>query len=210
MKTEKYRALDFLDKYLEFKGMTPNYEEWNEEALKDNPPRLYRFKQLKALMKAFEIGENLKEDFENGIFLENRNPKIFTKILDDIDIYVSQSEFEQKSSRAKRDMDRFQESIRMERGMIRIFQKFFQFIETTKKFLEFNNNWLSTGSIPARYTIYRTKLLIKSIDTSKLDEIKELISQMIDPKQQEFTFEELVQNYDYPNVDLSEIDADYS
>jgi ribosomal protein S3AE len=50
--------------------------------------------------------------------------------------------------------------------------------------------------------------LIKSIDTSKLDEIRELISQMIDPKQQEFTFEELVQNYDYPNVDLSEIDAD--
>ena len=105
-------------------------------------------------------------------------------------------------------MDRFQESIRMERGMIRIFQQFFQFIETTKKFLEFNNSWLSTGSIPARYTIYRTKLLIKSIDTSKLDEIRELISQMIDPKQQEFTFEELVQNYDYPNVDLSEIDAD--
>ena len=40
---------NLLDKYVEFQNMVPDKENWNEDILKDNPPRYYRFKELKSL-----------------------------------------------------------------------------------------------------------------------------------------------------------------
>jgi hypothetical protein len=54
-KTKIYKGLDLLAKVLEFNAMTPNKEHWNEGALKNNPPRLIRLKQIQSLAQAFLI-----------------------------------------------------------------------------------------------------------------------------------------------------------
>jgi len=73
-----YTAKDFLEIYLEFVDLVPKQSEWNEEAISSNPPRLYRFQQLKSLMKAFEIGDDLLRDFKEGEFLNKKDSLDFS------------------------------------------------------------------------------------------------------------------------------------
>src|SRR5690606_22120804 len=53
MKT--WTTKDLLYNTFEFRAMVPNSNEWNEESLKYNQPRLIRFKRINALLKAFEL-----------------------------------------------------------------------------------------------------------------------------------------------------------
>ncbi|MBK9262381.1 MAG: hypothetical protein IPM54_21585 [Polyangiaceae bacterium] len=48
-------AYSILARCLDFARMVPDSGERTEEAVKDNPPRLYRHRQLEALLRAFEL-----------------------------------------------------------------------------------------------------------------------------------------------------------
>lgn len=54
-----YKASDIIPIFIQFSKMTRK-EEWNEKALKDNEPRLYRFQQIEALLKAFNVKGGIK------------------------------------------------------------------------------------------------------------------------------------------------------
>lgn len=202
IKLTEFTASDFLTKFYNFKGMVPDESRWNEESLKGNPPRFYRLLELKALMKAFNIGEDLIKDFVSQSFIDNRNPSDFEPIYQDIERYVLRDDFEKKRYEMEKERIR-------KRGVKMIYQKFVQFSELIRKTLAFNSSWLETGMINSRYIIHKTNDLLKSIDTSKLEEIDKLIVLIIDPKQQSFTKGELIRKYNYPDVDIQKIDMDW-
>ena len=56
------KAIDLLNKVLEFIEMTPNSKEWVLTALLKNPPRYIRLQQIESLTKAF-----LSNDKKQGL-----------------------------------------------------------------------------------------------------------------------------------------------
>lgn len=61
-------ALDLLYGFLDLQRMASKLEEWTEDKLRDNPPRLIRLRRLKALFRAFGIPWN-PVAFRTGEFL---------------------------------------------------------------------------------------------------------------------------------------------
>jgi hypothetical protein len=70
MHEETYTAKHVLDLYLEFEGLQPDQDTWDEDELHGNPPRFYRFKALKSLFRAFDLGEIQK--FAEGTYILKR------------------------------------------------------------------------------------------------------------------------------------------
>jgi hypothetical protein len=60
----------------ELEGMQPGSAAWTHEALKSNPPRLIRLKQIEALARAFDLPAN-PEELWSGKFLRGRPPEFF-------------------------------------------------------------------------------------------------------------------------------------
>ncbi|UTW63062.1 hypothetical protein KFE98_02590 [bacterium SCSIO 12741] len=202
IKQTQFRVKDFLDKYYEFKAMTPNYNEWNAKSLKYNKPRFYRFKELESLMVAFDIGNDLLTDFKNRKFLNHRTLEDFRPIVEDIERYVSQNGFE------KLRWERERERLKDIRSFGMLVQIFMRFSEEMRNLLNFNSGWLESGSVTSRYSIHKTHQLLKSIDLQELHEIEHLLCKLIDPKERTFTKSELIKNYEFPDVDLHSIDMD--
>lgn len=52
---KEWTTQDFFKTLLDFIALVPDSQEWNEEALNFNQPRLVRLRQVKALLRAFDI-----------------------------------------------------------------------------------------------------------------------------------------------------------
>lgn len=202
IKQTKFSIIDFLNKFYEFKGMVPNHNEWNAKSLKYNEPRFYRLKELESLIRAFEIGNDLLKDFQNRNFLNNRSIEDFQPIIDDIGKYIANSEFEKKHS--EREAERLTDANQF--GML--IQSFMRFSEEMRSLLKFNSGWLEAGSVTSRYSIYKTQKLLDNIDLNELNEIETLLGKLLDPKERIFTKSELIEKFDFPNVDLHSIDME--
>lgn len=200
IKETEYTAYDFLSKYYEFKGLVPNNDEWSVESLSDNPPRLYRFLELQSLMKAFNLGDNLIKDFAHQGFLTKRSTADFKPIIKDIEDYAMNDELEKSLKQFK--------SYRKYQGDM-VYNYFFRFSEAMRNMLNFNSGVLEAGLVESRYFIRKTQHVLNTIDISKLKEIEDLIVLIIDPKKQTFTKGELVNKYEFPDVDLQSIDSDW-
>lgn len=63
----------FLEAADDFEGLTPDRSTWSEEALQGNPPRLVRYRRLRALERAFDVRPGF-EALLDGSFLDHRPP----------------------------------------------------------------------------------------------------------------------------------------
>jgi len=52
---QTFNLPDLIDKFVEFHSLCPDHRNWDEESLKGNDPRYYRFLQVDAIRKAFGI-----------------------------------------------------------------------------------------------------------------------------------------------------------
>lgn len=197
-----YTVKDFLNKFNEFKAMVPNCNEWNSRSLKSNEPRLYRLKELESLLKAFEIGSDLLNDYQNRKFLEKREISDFEPIIKDIEKYALNDDFEKE--RYKSELERIQST----RWFEMLIQNFMRFSEEMRNILKFNSGVLEAGFVMSRYTIGKTQKLLNGIDLTELNEIEDLLCKVLDPKNRVFTKNELIQKHDFPNVDLDSIDME--
>lgn len=204
--TEKnYTAKDFLEIYLEFLGLVPKQSEWNEEVIFSIPPRLYRFRQLKSLMKAFEIGEDLLIDFKEGGFLSRRENLDLSLLFEDMEKYVQSNianEEQEKSILFLKNDAKSSIKIRF------LFKHFFKIIEETNKFININDGIISSMPIGIYFTS-KTNALIHSIDNTKFEELKILLCSMIDSEHKTFSRKILIEKYNFPDVDLEEIDMEW-
>ena len=181
----EFRIKDFLDKFYEFKAMVPDHTQWKGTMLKYNEPRFYRLKELQSLMRAFDIGTNLLDDYQNRNFLKRRSVEDFKPILEDIEKYANTSD------REKERWDQESERMNSIHGFEMLIQSFMRFSEEMRTIMRFNGGWLEAGSITSRYSIYKTQKLLNAIDFTELYEIESLLGKILDPNDRAFTKVEL-------------------
>ncbi len=203
LKPTTYSIKDFLKLYQDFKAMVPNRSEWNLKSLEYNEPRYYRLMQLNSFMKAFDIGSDLQKDIQQCRFLNNRSQSDLEPLTVDFKAYLSRYPDEEKRWKEK-GTKAIQDNSGFEMGFLNLMK----FSDHMRNTMEFNSGWLEAGSIFVRYSIRRTQHMLNGIDLTELEEIENIICKLLDPKQRIFTQYELIKNYDFPDVDLAEIDMD--
>jgi hypothetical protein len=67
-------ARDLLYRFLELRSLTPDFDEWSEDRLAGNPPRLVRLRRLIALFRAFKIDWD-PVSFAAGHFIQPESPR---------------------------------------------------------------------------------------------------------------------------------------
>jgi hypothetical protein len=206
-----YSAIDLLDKVFEFIEMTPNSNEWNRKALKSNPPREIRFRQIEALLNAFFtepslsllskaklIFSNEKKNsigsFLKGDFLKQRTMNDYSNLVAFI-----------RNFEGYKDTDVREISIEQ---LVFIFPKLVDFKRQVRSILTFNSGWLEASSITSLFSIHLTNSIADNL-TGKYKELDTALELFINPKGLLFTTEELITKFDFPKEDLDTIDNDF-
>jgi hypothetical protein len=188
-----YTAKDVLDLYLEFEGMQSDQDTWAEGSLQDNPPRLYRLKALGSLFRAFELGD-IKE-FAVGTFVLKRKIEDYSALIKQI-----KSELRTITKLRKGEQLTLKEIA-------------FLF----KRLLEYRRRWddvtgFSSGlyacSAKYRYAFYKIDQVNSEIH-DKISPINDILTFIMAPVGKAISKEELVKHFDYPDVDLSDIDDEW-
>jgi hypothetical protein len=201
--SSKYAAVDLLDKIIEFTNMTRDPEEWSFEMQKSNEPRFVRLEQIKALMNAFVpellyskgIRENI-ESFYSGEFIQNRQIEDYGKLLDNMDKAISKSNFDVDPNQ-KIDLYDLQNNYR---NLLSYYLKLNSLINHNKGMMEI--------SYPYFFTYLITNSISDSI-SSRAGKMKTILSSFIDPFKRSFTLDKLIKQYNYPNIDLLDLDLDW-
>lgn len=213
-----YKGIDLLEKIFEFTAMTPDQSQWNLAALKDNPPRQIRFRQIQSLTQAFS-GQTTKERFLdkakaffssstatisiqsilNGDFIKTKTPGDYTELID----FISKLAKEKEA-----DTDDTTEPMHVAK-LIMAYRQLIKYKRLLIELLTFNSGWLESSSHISRFSIYLIDEISSNLDDkySKLDKALELF---INPEGMTFSETELIEHYNYPKDDLSEIDMNYA
>lgn len=177
---------DLLNCYLEFVALVPVSQDWQEERLADNPPRLYRLKQLNAILRAFDIKDLV--EFRNGDFIEK----------DAHDRYEEAKSLMSQGSASKGIKDDLQAC----------FCSLMQYREEIEKGLWFGAGYYHIGSELLNTAYYHIWESIQVIRTS-LSSIDQIIVGIIDPDKKCIPIEHLVCNFNFPDVDIASMDMEW-
>jgi len=198
MKPKELKAIDLINMLIEFKVMQKDKDTWEAEKLKDNPPRYYRFLRISALCKAF-LNDNSKENicgFENGNFLKDSDT-IFDAAANFI-VANSRGSFEAEKVKNSQTAYEFQA----------VFERLFRFKQELTSLKNFNSSvW--AASFPYLATVEFTNNVTKSIAKNHEKVIDDLLELIVNPDNKSFTEQELIEQFDYPRVNLSNIDDDW-
>jgi len=206
----KFTAIDLIEKIFEFEAMTPNQDEWVEQMLINNKPRLVRLQQLKSLLFAFGIiqFDSQKVNFIskpnhqiqdltkvgilsilNGDFIKTRELTSYEKPI----LYIEQNSF------TKEPVDIYELKsfyCNLMRYRIYIYNVF-----------KWNSSVLEATSVG----FHAAHILAKEINNKIGKDIKgvdDFIIQIISPQKKEFSEQELIDNYNFPKDDLLDIDIE--
>ena len=193
MDKDTYTAKDILDLYLEFTYMEPDKNVWDEDWLQNNDPKLFRLKILKSLFRAFDLGEI--KDFDDGSFILKRK-------LEDYDFLKKKivSDLGTKPGLA------YSQALDLS-DIAYMFQTWLlQLIECEKVIKSYS--FVMMVSEQTYYTFHKIKEVNMGIRQSTAD-MSEIICAMISPSRKTIVREELVSNFDFPDIDLADIDAEW-
>ncbi|GAB5418059.1 MAG: hypothetical protein Crog4KO_31390 [Crocinitomicaceae bacterium] len=195
----RYSIKDFLALFREFKAMVPDSSNWQLNQLKSNESGYYRLKQLLSLMKAFNLGSDLLSDVHRRGFLKHRTEADFAPLISDMKSYLVRSKkgIQCSNTEFKNMPYAFYD---------RLLHHFFQFSEEMRNLIRINDDWLEADSVTSHYSIFKTEEVLKSIDLKALEEIENLLHKIMDPHQQVFSKSMLIEQFDFPDVDLEQID----
>lgn len=204
-----------LQKIIEFVAMTPDKKDWHYEAIRHNPPREVRYRQIEALMKAFLLDDDGQDlalitrsrfreghdtiiaAFLSGNFINVRSEETYAQLWEQMMQYVAKEENGLSETRGpSTDQLAF------------IFPKMMDYRQQLYDVMTFNSGWLEAGFASARYSIYLTDAINKNLE-GKEQELDQALYMFIDPRQRSYTMEELVQKFNYPTENLHDIDMDH-
>lgn len=193
-----YTAQTLINTTLEFTEMTPNPAEWNRAALRDNPPREIRFRQIEALMKAFlpDAGTHSIQSFLSGDFITARSEADYEKLWAYMCAYVKEVETEVEERPVSIAQLRF------------IFPKMLDYKRKLRSVTTFNSGWLEASLLSARFSIYMTDSISKNLE-GKTDKLDDVLAWFVDPRERSYTMDELVKRFGYPKENLRDIDMEY-
>lgn len=191
MDKDIYTSKDILDLYLEFVCIEPDKNVWSEDWLQNNEPKLFRLKMLKSLFRAFDMGDI--KDFDQGSFIEQRTLKDYdfltTKIISDLG---------QKQGKV------FSKALSLS-DIAYMFQSWLLHLLDCEKVIK-GYSWVIMVSEQTYYTFHKIKEVNMAIRQSMAD-MNSIMCSMISPSGKTIQREELVSNFDFPVVDLTDIDV---
>ena len=199
MQTNKtYSAEQLLYLIAEFRGMQSNSNSWNEADLSHNPPRLYRLQMINSLLKAFNLGSELNWEFFRGHFLNYKNVEDYPKVEKVLEEFLNQNP------------NRFFSGLKNV-NLASIFQMLFEVYEKLLNLFSFGKGSLVGGSSLGHVF---PKLLVEDLN-NKISQILEyeillsILKSLISPGDITFSRQELITNYQFPDVDLMEVDMEH-
>lgn len=224
----KFSALDLIEKYVTFQKNVPDRSKWREEAFEDHPPQkvllhpLARFRQLNALLKAYKIYCDLTE-FRNGMFLvgddTNECKQAILSSMLAIDGKFKENNYNYEFLRKRIDQHirnnsraGKSRSKNSDRSLSFLFQMLLKYkVSIENSFQKSSFDHIMTSSCPItlfsyQYASYFDKAIRKAT-RSDMEDIDNLLSVLISPKQKTFSRKELVEQYGYPDQTLREMEC---
>ncbi len=190
---ETVTAYDVFRRFIELHQLVPDLNDWHEDRLERNEPRIIRLKQLTAIFAAFEIPWD-PWAFTRGQFIEGKNP--------------AYSDF---VARTKRELPS-EHVARLRPGwyfadLPGCFEILFEYREKLEDVLSFPERALIASGmyLYAQRQIEKANRAIES----NVWIIDDLLAELISPESRQFAVTELVHDHGYPDVDIFEIDSEY-
>ncbi|MDR2710592.1 MAG: hypothetical protein LBB65_04595 [Burkholderiales bacterium] len=191
--TQKITARSLLLGFLDLRSLSPDFGEWTEKEFSDNPPRLLRLRQLKAMFRAFDLPWK-PSSFTSGAFIRLEHPR-YAPLLSRL-----KAEYEEMFPDAP--------SERIEsRELPMFFEILFDYRMSLNESLSFPANFLEASEL-SLLAVRKTMALNKVI-RSKVVAVEKLLAELICPEGTSFSVRQLVRDYDYPDVDLIDIDIEW-
>jgi len=181
---------DILRIFLELLSLSENIDEWSEENFEDNEPRLLRFQQLMALLKAFNIPTDI-HSFVNGSFI-NGLDKRYDKIR----------EYMMRNNHTKYTVGNI-----LGDDIDLAFAYMLEYRIKLNKALTHNQQIL-LASHSMRYAYFQVSFMDRAIKEN-LEEYDKFLAWIISPENENIPMEKMVESFGYPDVDMSEIDFEY-
>ncbi len=178
-------ARELLLAFMELRSMCPEFDDWTEERLADNPPRLVRLRRLKAMFQAFDIPWDPFE-FAIGSFIDAKKPRyaaVLSRLI---------AEFKKGKHR-----DRHFDVCCYFSHLYEYREKVNSLLDCFRGAMEVNGTFLLASAKVGKLS----RVIRKNMGVVD-DDLLELIS----PERKSFSVTELIQNYSYPDDDLFEID----
>lgn len=176
-------AKEIIKKYLEFKHLVPNINNWNEEKLKFNKDFYFKFLELRSIFCAFNLG--LLRDFENGTFVRNFPIEAFSRL---VEIAKKNNCFDSYACDPMNEMSH--------KCLELLFIDLWDWRSRIDEVIHLNSEFENIGGINlyAYQQISRVNYLIKE----NLDIVDQLLAFLITPLKDKISIEELEENYGYP------------
>lgn len=184
-------ARDLLFQFLDLKGLSPKFADWTEVGFSNNPPRLYRLRQLVALFRAYGIPWG-PESFSKGGFIKPKEPR-YKSVISILAAEVRNANDE--GGKPEREQ------------LPGFFEELFKYRRRVDHVLSFSSGLMAAGGLYLH--AHRKVNELNRIIKADLDIIDDSLALLISPEAATFTVEQLVREYDYPDVDLDEIDLDW-
>lgn len=190
---EKYTSKDILDLYLEFVCLEPDKNVWDEDWLQNNEPKLFRLKMLMSLFRAFDLGDI--KDFDQGSFILQRKIEDYGFLIKKI-----VSDLGPKPGHA------MGKSLDLS-DIAYMFQSWLLQLQECEKVIK-SYSFVMMVSEQTYYTFHKIKEVNMAIRQSTAD-MNSIMCSMISPSGKTISKDELVRNYDFPDIDLADIDAEW-
>lgn len=186
---ETITARDLLRGFLELRSLSPRFDDWTEDALCDNPPRLFRLRRLAAMFRAFGVAWD-PPSFAAGGFIQPEHPR-YAALMSRL---TERMRDESKRRRAARDLPEY-------------FATLFRYRERVDGVLNFSSGMLEASGLDA-YAHHAAGEL-NSVIRRNIALVEEPLAELISPERATFTVEQMARDHGCSDVDLSEIDAEW-
>lgn len=177
---------DIIQKYLRFKQLVPNINNWNEEKLKNNSYLLNLFFQLRAIFCAFNLG--LLRDFEKGSFVRNFPIEAFNKLI--------------KIAKDNGCFDHYECSSNVEldyKCLELLFMDLWDWRMRIDEILHLNSEFKNIGGV--NLYAYQEISKVNKIIADNLGTVEQLLGYIITPLQESISEEILSEKYAYPIIE---------
>ena len=193
MDKDTYTSKDILDMYLEFVCIEPDKNVWDEDWLQNNEPKLFRLKMLTSLFRAFELGEI--KDFDDGSFIMQRKREDYDflkkKIVTDLGTKPGLA---------------YSQALGLS-DIAYMFQSWLLHLLDCEKVIK-SYSWVMMVSEQTYYTFHKIKEVNMAIRQSTAD-MNSIMCSMMSPSGKTISKEELVTNFDFPDIDMTDNDAEW-
>jgi hypothetical protein len=184
-----------LSDYLALCRLGPTPDEWNTLTLSNNPPRYYRFQRIKSCFKALDLNPSLISTFELGPF-----EKEF--IMSDIE----------KVEQILAEIFSLDHGVYIDERSPNILPGLFeQFFKLYKNLMDLRKTYADLLATPSHFMI---PILAKEEVTKNgyilEDAVWNVLVYLLNKEGLTFKRSELIEQFDFPDVELYEIDLEWT